>query len=43
MLPHFMPGLVDIHGVFNVFIYISFRAAGASSPRSLSRSPSAPS
>jgi phospho-N-acetylmuramoyl-pentapeptide-transferase len=29
MLPHFMPGLVDIHGVFNVFIYISFRAAGA--------------
>jgi phospho-N-acetylmuramoyl-pentapeptide-transferase len=29
MLPHFMPGLVGIHGVFNVFIYISFRAAAA--------------
>jgi len=25
----FLPGLADIHGVFNVFVYISFRAAGA--------------
>ncbi len=29
MLYHFLPGLTDIHGVFNVFVYISFRAAGA--------------
>jgi phospho-N-acetylmuramoyl-pentapeptide-transferase len=29
MLYHVLPGLTDIHGVFNVFIYISFRAAGA--------------
>ena len=29
MLYHVMPGLADIHGVFNVFIYISFRTAGA--------------
>ncbi len=29
MLFHLLPGLRDVHGVFNVFIYISFRAAGA--------------
>ena len=29
MLFHLMPRLTEIHGVFNVFIYISFRAAGA--------------
>jgi phospho-N-acetylmuramoyl-pentapeptide-transferase len=29
MLPHFLPGLSDVFGVFNVFVYISFRAAGA--------------
>lgn len=29
MLYHLLPGLTDVHGVFNVFIYISFRAAGA--------------
>ncbi|MDX1495185.1 MAG: phospho-N-acetylmuramoyl-pentapeptide-transferase, partial [Longimicrobiales bacterium] len=32
MLYHIMPGLADVHeafGVFNVFVYISFRTAGA--------------
>ncbi|MGE0161104.1 MAG: phospho-N-acetylmuramoyl-pentapeptide-transferase [Gemmatimonadales bacterium] len=29
MLFHLLPGLVDVHGVFNVFVYITFRAAGA--------------
>jgi phospho-N-acetylmuramoyl-pentapeptide-transferase len=29
MLYHFLPGLSDVFGVFNVFVYISFRAAGA--------------
>lgn len=29
MFYQFLPGLADIHGVFNVFVYISFRAAGA--------------
>ena len=29
MLYHLLPGLTSVHGVFNVFIYISFRAAGA--------------
>jgi len=29
MLFHLAPLLTEIHGVFNVFIYISFRAAGA--------------
>jgi phospho-N-acetylmuramoyl-pentapeptide-transferase len=29
MLFHLLPGLRDLHGVFNVFQYISFRAAGA--------------
>jgi len=29
MLYHLLPGLVDVHGVFNVFVYITFRAAGA--------------
>ncbi len=29
MLYHLLPGLSDVFGVFNVFIYISFRAAGA--------------
>jgi len=29
MLYHLLPGLSDIHGVFNVFVYITFRAAGA--------------
>jgi phospho-N-acetylmuramoyl-pentapeptide-transferase len=29
MLYHLLPGLREIHGVFNVFVYISFRAAGA--------------
>ena len=29
MLYHFLPGLAEIHGVFNVFVYISFRTAGA--------------
>ncbi len=29
MLSHLLPGLSDVFGVFNVFIYISFRAAGA--------------
>jgi phospho-N-acetylmuramoyl-pentapeptide-transferase len=29
MFYHLLPGLVDIHGVFNVFVYITFRAAGA--------------
>lgn len=29
MFYHVLPGLTDIHGVFNVFVYISFRAAGA--------------
>jgi phospho-N-acetylmuramoyl-pentapeptide-transferase len=29
MLYHLVPGLTDVHAVFNVFVYISFRAAGA--------------
>ena len=29
MLYHLMPGLSDINFVFNVFRYITFRAAGA--------------
>jgi len=29
MLYHIMPGLTDLHAVFNVFVYITFRAAGA--------------
>ncbi|MDH3207758.1 MAG: phospho-N-acetylmuramoyl-pentapeptide-transferase, partial [Gemmatimonadota bacterium] len=29
MLFHLLPGLTDVHAVFNVFVYISFRAAGA--------------
>jgi phospho-N-acetylmuramoyl-pentapeptide-transferase len=29
MLYHLLPGLTNVHGVFNVFTYISFRAAGA--------------
>ncbi len=29
MLYHFLPRLTNVHGVFNVFVYISFRAAGA--------------
>ncbi len=29
MFYHLYPGLVDFHGVFNVFRYITFRAAGA--------------
>src|SRR5262245_23182982 len=29
MLYHLMPQLADLHGVFNVFVYITFRAAGA--------------
>ena len=29
MLYHLLPGLVDVHTVFNVFVYITFRAAGA--------------
>ncbi len=29
MLYHLLPGLADLHGVFNVFVYITFRAAGA--------------
>jgi len=29
MLYHFLPGLSNLYGAFNVFIYISFRAAGA--------------
>ena len=29
MLYQIMPRLADIHGVFNVFVYISFRTAGA--------------
>jgi phospho-N-acetylmuramoyl-pentapeptide-transferase len=29
MLYYLLPGFADIHGVFNVFVYISFRAAGA--------------
>jgi phospho-N-acetylmuramoyl-pentapeptide-transferase len=29
MLYHFLPGLGTLHGVFNVFVYISFRTAGA--------------
>jgi phospho-N-acetylmuramoyl-pentapeptide-transferase len=29
MLYHLLPGLVDVHVVFNVFVYITFRAAGA--------------
>jgi phospho-N-acetylmuramoyl-pentapeptide-transferase len=29
MFYHLLPGLVDVHVVFNVFVYITFRAAGA--------------
>jgi phospho-N-acetylmuramoyl-pentapeptide-transferase len=29
MLYHFLPGLTEIHQIFNVFVYISFRTAGA--------------
>jgi phospho-N-acetylmuramoyl-pentapeptide-transferase len=29
MLYHLLPGLTDVHTVFNVFVYITFRAAGA--------------
>jgi phospho-N-acetylmuramoyl-pentapeptide-transferase len=29
MFFHLLPGLVDVHTVFNVFVYITFRAAGA--------------
>ena len=29
MLYHFLPGLSDVHIVFNVFRYLTFRAAGA--------------
>ncbi len=29
MLYHFLPRLSDVYGVFNVFVYITFRAAGA--------------
>src|SRR5687767_3693871 len=29
MLFHLLPQLADLHGVFNVFVYITFRAAGA--------------
>ncbi|MDZ7780172.1 MAG: phospho-N-acetylmuramoyl-pentapeptide-transferase [Gemmatimonadota bacterium] len=29
MLYHLLPGLADVHVVFNVFVYITFRAAGA--------------
>ena len=29
MLYHLLPQLADLHGVFNVFVYITFRAAGA--------------
>lgn len=29
MLYHLLPGLADLHAVFNVFVYITFRAAGA--------------
>jgi phospho-N-acetylmuramoyl-pentapeptide-transferase len=29
MLYHVLPGLVSVHGVFNVFVYITFRAAAA--------------
>jgi len=29
MLYHLLPGLSDVHTVFNVFVYITFRAAGA--------------
>lgn len=29
MFYHFLPGLTDVHTVFNVFGYITFRAAGA--------------
>lgn len=29
MLYHLLPGFADVHGVFNVFVYITFRAAGA--------------
>jgi phospho-N-acetylmuramoyl-pentapeptide-transferase len=29
MLYHFLPQLTDVHFVFNVFVYITFRAAGA--------------
>jgi phospho-N-acetylmuramoyl-pentapeptide-transferase len=29
MFYHLLPGLADVHGIFNVFVYITFRAAGA--------------
>jgi phospho-N-acetylmuramoyl-pentapeptide-transferase len=29
MLYHLLPGLTEVHAVFNVFVYITFRAAGA--------------
>ncbi len=29
MLYHLVPGLTDVHQIFNVFVYISFRTAGA--------------
>ncbi|MEQ1856229.1 MAG: phospho-N-acetylmuramoyl-pentapeptide-transferase [Longimicrobiales bacterium] len=29
MLYHLLPGFAEVHGVFNVFVYITFRAAGA--------------
>jgi phospho-N-acetylmuramoyl-pentapeptide-transferase len=29
MLYHLLPGLTDVHVVFNVFVYLTFRAAGA--------------
>ena len=29
MLYHLLPGLSDLNTVFNVFVYITFRAAGA--------------
>jgi len=29
MLPHFLPGFANVFGPLNVFVYISFRAAGA--------------
>jgi phospho-N-acetylmuramoyl-pentapeptide-transferase len=29
MLYHFLPGLTEVHQIFNVFVYISFRTAGA--------------
>ena len=29
MLYHLLPPLADVYGAFNVFVYITFRAAGA--------------